>query len=441
MKTYAQFLKECRKLSASELRLKRREVEAKLADTTDANTITECTRHLTAINHCLDDHRSTATSASAAQDEDDERRLIDENARHSGTYGSADPHLVSAHLNRQLVESGFDTRHLASGQGAMEMSIGARPLAATLKRSAGFPPEYTRTGRVVDQERASLTLLDLVEVVESQGEWKFMRETKPARTSEADSTTAADAATARAEEADLAEAEFVWTEETVTLRSIGHFLPVTEEQLADVPGLERLIDSAMMRGVRIGLNKQLSAGNGTAPNVKGLTSFIDAGTLTAGEIARSTLSLGTYDTDAKKGKAVLTEIRQAATRVELRSGMPPTSVLIHPSVLEQIELLEDGDDRYLTVQPGGPGTDTLWKLRVATDQWGLNPFTTAGNNLAIVGDFSQENIVIPMRGDVRVEFGMNADDFKKLRQSVRGYVRASLALIRPRSFEAIQASS
>lgn len=77
--------------------------------------------------------------------------------------------------------------------------------------------------------------------------------------------------------------------------------------------------------------------------------------------------------------------------------------------------------------------NVIWGLPIVQDQYALQEADTAADVPVIVGDFSGQSEFL-LRHDYRVEFGMNADDFKDLRRSVRAYVRGVLSLYRLRAF-------
>ena len=346
---------------------------------------------------------------------------------------------IGAALHTAFTEAGLnDYGEALRRRVAFDLNLGSRPLAATLKTDAGFPPESTRSDRIATLGRAALTLLDIIpDGSIGQAAHVYMREGLPVQT---DAAADASAAATRSEEAALAESTFTWEQVTDTVRSIGHFLPVTEEQLMDAPRIESLVEGRMLFGVRQQANKQLISGNGTAPNLKGLLGFKYDGTSAATQAVtfnRITLDLSDQNTDAKMGKAILLALRQAMTLNYTAGAVMPSHILINPFDQEKISLLETASAGFYAGDPRVSFGNMIWGVPTVLDMYGLDEADTAGNIPALVGDFVGYSEVL-MRHDYRVEFGMNADDFRDLRRSVRAYVRAVFSLYRLRAFTQLE---
>src|SRR5690606_28142295 len=65
---------------------------------------------------------------------------------------------------------------------------------------------------------------------------------------------------------------------TVTLRTVAHWLKVTNQLLQDAPAIAQYIDGRLRHGLAVAVDNQLINGNGTSPNLSGL---LDAGNFTA----------------------------------------------------------------------------------------------------------------------------------------------------------------
>ena len=353
-------------------------------------------------------------------------------------------------------------RHRAS----FDMDVGFRPLAATLTRgtgyednfptqTAGFPAWSDRSGIVGALGRAPLSYLDVVPIgAIGQAAHIYERETEPTSSTSTgsgqstDAATAASGAAARNEAANLAESTFLWERIADPVQSIGHFVPVTLEQLEDAPRFESLLEMRMRFGVRQRVNIQIASGSGTAPNIKGFTAFDTAVTTTsaatrlAGEKARfietNAADVSATDTTAKRGKAILLAAKDLETQLMVQGAVTPSAFMMHPVTWHAVCITESASGGFYFGDPRLGTANALWGYPVVMDQYGLSPIGantmgTAGERFIFAGDFAMQSEFL-LRHDVRVEFGMNDTDFRKLQQSVRAYVRGCLSIYRIKAF-------
>ena len=73
-----------------------------------------------------------------------------------------------------------------------------------------------------------------------------------------------------AEGSAVGEAALAFTEQTESIRKMGVFLPVTDELLADVSGIQGYVNSRLQTMIRLRLDTQVLSGDGSAPNIEGL---------------------------------------------------------------------------------------------------------------------------------------------------------------------------
>jgi len=94
----------------------------------------------------------------------------------------------------------------------------------------------------------------------------------------------------------MPESSIVYGSQELPVRDIDHFIEVAEQALADAPFIQSHIDMRMNHGIRHRLQTQIVTGNGTTPNLSGLT---DTGNFTAftpdtGITAMDNLSIAKY---------------------------------------------------------------------------------------------------------------------------------------------------
>jgi hypothetical protein len=130
---------------------------------------------------------------------------------------------------KQEIELGFDAKSFLEGKTVMSTG-------------AGWAPESLRTPGATEYARERRYVTDVIPVVPiNQAAYLFMEQTT--RTSNA--AEIAESTNGSLESA--AESAFAYTERTETLRKITHFVPVTREQVEDVPGPLAELQAEMQR--------------------------------------------------------------------------------------------------------------------------------------------------------------------------------------------------
>lgn len=271
-------------------------------------------------------------------------------------------------------------------------------LKALFATTAGVPPETTRTGRLVEFATTPLDVLDLVpNTVTAQAAVVYMEE-----------TTYTNAAAEVAEAGLYPEAALALEEKSSPVRKIAVWLPMTDEQLEDVAYAASYVNTRLPFMVRQRLNTQILAGNGTAPNLRGVLNTVGIQTQAAG-------------TDP-----VPDAIHKAIVKVQTIAQSMPNAVAMNPLDWQDVRLLRTTEGLYIWGSPSEAGTARIWGLPVAIAQ-GLT------ENTAIVGDWSQSELAVRRGMDVQVT-NSHADFFINGKQAVRADMRAALVFYRPAAF-------
>lgn len=275
-------------------------------------------------------------------------------------------------------------------------------LKTLMTTAAGWDPEETRTGRVVEFATRPVQVTDLIpQTTTTQSAVKYMEE-----------TTFTNAAAETAEAGAYGEAALALTERASLVRKITVYLPVTDEQLEDEPQARGYVDNRLMFMVRQRLDGQLLVGNGTPPNLTGILN-------TAG-----------IQTQAKGTDAVPDAVYKAMTKVRVGGRAMPNATIFHPNDWQDIRLLRTADGIYIWGNPSDAGPERIWGLRVVQSD-------AITENTGLVGDFANFSELSVRRGvDVQVS-NSHADYFINGKLAIRADMRAAFVVYRPAAFATV----
>jgi len=276
-----------------------------------------------------------------------------------------------------------------------EIKGGLRPLLkATFETGAGWAPESLRIGRLVEEALRPIRVIDTIPSGStSQAAIVYMEE-----------TTVTNNAAERNETAAYAESALALTEQSSTVRSIGTSLPVTDEQLADVPQARSYLNMRLPFLVRQRLDGEILTGDGNAPNLRGLNLLVGA------------------QSQAKGTDPEPDAIYKAMRLVRVTGRAMPNIVYAHPNDWETIRLLRTPDGVYIWGNPSEAGPMRIWGVGVVETD-------AQTENTVLVVDTTFTQLFI--RQDVLVEIGLDADDFTHGIQTIRCGLRCALVGYRP----------
>lgn len=266
-------------------------------------------------------------------------------------------------------------------------------LKTTFETGAGWAPENLRIGRVIEEALRPIQVIDTIPGGQTtQAAIVYMEE-----------TTVTDAAAARSEAGAYAESTLALTEQTSNVRSIGTSLPVTDEQLEDVPAVRSYLNMRLPFLVRRKLDSYLLTGTGVAPQLTGINSWSG------------------IQTQAKGSDPVPDAIYKAMTLVRVTGRANPNVVYLHDNDWQSIRLLRTADGIYIWGNPSEAGPMRIWGLPVV-----VTDAQTENTGLVVDTTFSQ----LFMRRDVTVEIGLDTADFTNGIQTVRCGLRAAFVAYR-----------
>ncbi len=305
-------------------------------------------------------------------------------------------------LGDAIVASDLFKGHKSGTMEAGEVQgFGLKELKTLFQTSDGWEPESTRIGRIVDAVTRPIQVIDIIPGGQTgQASIVYMEE-----------TTRTHGAAERAEAAAYAESTFALEEKSSPVRSIGDSVPVTDEQLADVPQVQSYLNQRLAFGVRQRLDGQILNGDGTAPNLRGI------------------LNTTGIQTVAKGSDPVPDAIYKALTKIRVTGRAMPSAVLFHPTDWQGVRLLTTSDGIYIWGSPSESGPERIWGLPVVQTD-------ALTENTALVGDFPNFCQLFERQGlDVRL--GFVNDDFTKGKQTIRAGMRVAFLVYRATSFSTI----
>lgn len=203
------------------------------------------------------------------------------------------------------------------------------------------------------------------------------------------------------------------------LSKIAGLTKVLDEMMEDYGFLVTEINGSLLYDLSLKEEEQLLYGNGTAPNLLGITER-------SGVLAVD----ATSETLADKVFSAQMQVQQASKRLV-------DGVVINPADYEKLRLSKDGNGQYIG---GGPfqGQYGVGGTALYPPLWGLNtvvtPAITAGTVLA--GAFKDATLF--RKGGVRVDAAnTNVDDFETNKVTLRAEERIALKVPRPAAFAEI----
>lgn len=206
---------------------------------------------------------------------------------------------------------------------------------------------------------------------------------------------------------------------TATVKTVATWIAASRQVLSDAPRLRAMIDTELMYMVRVNLENQILNGDGVGSNFLGILNW--AGIQARVQSASSPSGRGQVTTDN-----MADTIRRAITDLRL-SFYEPDGVVLNPSDSENLELLKDANDRYLSVYD--PVAQRIWRVRIVD-----TAAEPAGTGL--VGNF-QLGAVLWDREQAQVYTGTVNDQFIRNAITILAELRAAFAVVRPLAFEKI----
>ena len=224
-----------------------------------------------------------------------------------------------------------------------------------------------------------------------------------------------------------AESGMVFERDTVLVQDIAHWMPVTKRALADAGQIQSQIDIFLGYGIEATLETQFLSGNGTAPNLTGLTNV--SGVQTISQTALPTRGGSTPPSDP------FVALRIGITDIRVNAHCEPTAILMHPQDWEGIDLQRSGvyngtsvtgAGNFLGAGPFDFTAPRLWGKPVVQSE-AVTPGSVfvAAWNRAVVYDRQQASIQMT---------DQHADFFIRGLVAILAEERLSFAVLHPQAF-------
>lgn len=253
-------------------------------------------------------------------------------------------------------------------------------------------------------DRPKLTLLDLISRGQTAGNFEYVQVTAVTRNAKIvpEATSGTDDAALKP----LSELTTALADAKVYTYADGY--DVTNQLLADAPAFATYMDQELRYSLDSVIEDKLLNGSGVSGEPKGIlnTSGVQAHDYT-----------GTAPIDLVKA------VRRAMTLVTQLEGGTVQAVLINPEDDEEIDLMQDANERFYGQGPFGQGPTTLWgRPRVVSEAIEPGQF--------ILGDFRQ--IALLDREGLSVQaFNQHKDYAQRNMTYVRAELRAAQVIWKP----------
>lgn len=197
------------------------------------------------------------------------------------------------------------------------------------------------------------------------------------------------------------------------VRKIAHWFLASAEILADAAGLRSMIDNRLRYGLAFVEDVQLLKGDGTGQNLTGIKPQAADYAVPAGLTGFATPSM-------------IDKLRIAQLQVAL-ALYPADGQVLHPIDWAMIEMMKDGEGRYLIGNPQGTLAPTLWGLPVVPSMaQTVGEFTVGAWRMgAQLFDREQSGVLVSTE---------DGDNFRKNMVTILAEERLALTVYRPEAF-------
>ncbi|WP_313484312.1 phage major capsid protein [Pseudomonas sp.] len=327
-----------------------------------------------------------------ARMQDAEQKLVNAGKRHEPEVQQSAGQLVAAKMAEEGVNSSF--------RGSRRVDV-PRAAITSAPTSGGALVQTERVGIVLAPQRR-LTIRDLVAPgTTDSNAVEYVRETGFTNN-----------AAIVGEGLAKPYSELKFGLENANVRTIAHLFKGSRQILDDASALQSYIDARARYGLLLAEEAQLLYGNGTGNNLKGIIPQAQSYAPPAGIEVQAIQRID--------------RIRLALLQAML-AEFPSTGIVLNPIDWAAIELLKDGEGRYIIGKPQEGTAPRLWNLPVVETQ-------AIVQDQFLVGAFSLAAQIYDRMGIEVLVSTENDKDFENNMVTIRAEERLAFAVYRPEAF-------
>lgn len=324
---------------------------------------------------------------------------------------------INSKIYQQTAESGVLNSNRNRVEFAVPLQKGSPMLAAQRKAlvfsgtgSAGSLVRNDQRPGFLELLQRGIVITDLMPSTPTESDTiEYVRETtftnSAAFTAEATATTGTSGT--------KPESVLAYDTQTASVKTLAHWIPVTNRMLADAPALRGVINQRLLLGLDLALESQIIDGDGTGENLTGILR-------TTGILIQGVGSDNVMDA-----------IYKARTQVMVTGLARPNGIVMHPNDWQGIRLSRENAATgtlggYLYGPPSVAGPMTVFGMPVVEA-------LGAVENTVLVGDFAMGAMIFD-REQAQIRTGLINDQFVRNMQTILAELRMALVVFRPTAF-------